>query len=56
MNTLSKAVNKTNMMYGGSRTKASRIVFVGGSIDPWNKLGLSYRTKYSFKILIQGNL
>ncbi|XP_060841319.1 thymus-specific serine protease-like [Rhopalosiphum padi] len=54
LNTLSKAVNKTNIMYGGSKPRVSRIVFVRGSIDPWNPLGLSFLPINSSTILIEG--
>ncbi|XP_027838672.2 putative serine protease K12H4.7 isoform X2 [Aphis gossypii] len=54
LNALSKAVNKTNMMYGGSRPRANRIIFVRGSIDPWNPLGLSFLPINSSTIFIKG--
>ncbi|XP_025208333.1 putative serine protease F56F10.1 [Melanaphis sacchari] len=41
-------------MYGGSKPRVSRIVFVRGSIDPWNPLGLSFFPINSSTVFIEG--
>lgn len=35
LNFVEKAVNKTNMNFGGLDYKGSRVVFVNGDVDPW---------------------
>ncbi|XP_022163093.1 putative serine protease K12H4.7 [Myzus persicae] len=42
------------MMYGDPRSRATRVVFVQGSTDPWNTLGLKWHPNYSNDILIEG--
>ncbi|KAL4154540.1 hypothetical protein QTP88_000397 [Uroleucon formosanum] len=34
------AVHKTTMMYHGLKNTTSRVIYLPGSIDPWNGLGL----------------
>ncbi|XP_026819269.1 putative serine protease K12H4.7 [Rhopalosiphum maidis] len=54
-NALEKAVEKTSMMYHDLRNKTSRIVYLHGSIDPWNGLGLTEpKANNSVSIFIEG--
>lgn len=54
---ISRGVNKTNEVYGGMKIKATRIVFIHGEIDPWNRLGITKTNRRSNfdSILIRGN-
>jgi hypothetical protein len=45
------------MMYHDLRNKTSRIVYLHGSIDPWNGLGLTEpKANNSVSIFIEGNI
>ncbi|KAF2904414.1 hypothetical protein ILUMI_01759 [Ignelater luminosus] len=37
---IQKAVDRTNMFYGGLDIDITRVIFIQGSIDPWHPLGL----------------
>ncbi|KAF0772639.1 putative serine protease K12H4.7 [Aphis craccivora] len=52
---LEKAIEKTSMMYHDLKSKTSRIVYLHGSIDPWNGLGLTkLKANNSASIFIEG--
>jgi len=52
---LSKAVERTNMMYGELNIRGSRVIYVHGSVDPWHALGITEtRTKNTVSIYING--
>ncbi|XP_022176436.1 putative serine protease K12H4.7 [Myzus persicae] len=52
---LHKAIKKTNEMYQILKNKTSRIIYLHGSVDPWNRLGLTrLNTKDSISITIKG--
>lgn len=52
---LTKAVDRTNMMYGELNIRESRTAFVQGSIDPWHALGITEaRTNNTVSIYIDG--
>ncbi|CAH1395060.1 unnamed protein product [Nezara viridula] len=40
-NLLEHAINRTNNMYGELKIRATRVMFVHGSIDPWHALGIT---------------
>jgi len=43
-NTPGKAVDYTNVYYGGRNVASSKIVFLNGSVDPWHALGFTTET------------
>ncbi|XP_046667646.1 putative serine protease K12H4.7 [Homalodisca vitripennis] len=48
-------VYRSNIIYGGLDLKATRVVYVHGTIDPWHALGITYtRIPESPAILING--
>jgi len=53
---LYNAIKKTNKMYHGLKNKTSRVIYLHGSADAWNILGLTkLQTKDSISIFIKGN-
>ncbi|PSN56520.1 hypothetical protein C0J52_14786 [Blattella germanica] len=38
---LAKGIKRTNIMYGALKLKASRVIYVHGSVDPWHALGIT---------------
>ncbi|KAG5677971.1 hypothetical protein PVAND_007683 [Polypedilum vanderplanki] len=40
-NSLTNAVNRTNVMYGGLYPETTNVIYVQGSMDPWHALGLT---------------
>lgn len=54
-NLLAAGINVTNTEYGALDYKATRVVFVHGSVDPWHALGItSSLGPYTPAIFIQG--
>lgn len=54
---LSKAVQKTNTVYGELNIREERIVYVHGTVDPWHALGITKtKTKNTVSIYINGKL
>lgn len=52
---VNSGVERTNIIYGGLDLKATRVVYVHGSIDPWHALGVtSTRLTESPAIFING--
>jgi len=52
---LYRAVERSNTIYGGLDLKATRVVYVHGSIDPWHALGITKtRSPQSPAIYISG--
>lgn len=52
---MSKAVEKTNRLYGELNIREERIVYVHGSVDPWHALGITKtKTKNTVSIYING--
>ncbi|XP_060859758.1 putative serine protease K12H4.7 [Metopolophium dirhodum] len=55
LNELEKAVHKTTMMYHGLKNTTSRVIYLHGSFDPWNGLGLTEpESDDSISIFIEG--
>ncbi|XP_025192142.1 putative serine protease K12H4.7 [Melanaphis sacchari] len=54
-NALNKAIKNSNLMFKNLKTKTSRVIYLHGSIDPWNKLGLTQpQSNNSVSIFIEG--
>lgn len=54
-NLLKHAIDRTNNMYGELKIRATRVMFVHGSIDPWHALGITKSDNPSTPtILIEG--
>lgn len=54
-NLLSKAVERTNMMYGELNIREGRVIYVHGSVDPWHALGITQtRLENTVAIYING--
>jgi len=54
---LSKAVERTNMMYGQLNIREGRVIYVHGSVDPWHALGIiETKIKNTVSIYINGNV
>lgn len=51
-----KAVNWTNIQYGGLDLVLNRTVFVSGSIDPWSALGMTTSKNGNLAIFIKGRI
>jgi len=51
---LQRAIDRTNMIYGGLALKLDRVVFPNGSIDPWHALGMTTNSTGNVPIYIQG--
>ncbi|VVC45214.1 Alpha/Beta hydrolase fold,Peptidase S28 [Cinara cedri] len=52
---LTRAVDRTNMIYGELNIKEDRTIYVQGSIDPWHALGITKtRTNNTVSIYIDG--
>ncbi|CAI6359152.1 unnamed protein product [Macrosiphum euphorbiae] len=55
LNKLKKAVHKTTMLYHGLKNTTSRVIYLHGSFDPWNGLGLTEpKSDDSISIFIDG--